>query len=349
MAPTRAHDSPSEAFINFYTDLCLHTLSISPPPSLTRILNIRFFHDQYANAGSYSGGNKYPDLVSGFEVLDLKYLCDIVETAKTQPLYTSLSQETSSKEGVMNKILEYALRADLERERPAVATLGAIDCFRVEEVVPLDFRHKRWQYTAKPKRDYPFWLSDMKLDMKAFEALRRANKSLTPGTGKERASAEEETPATGQEIPATGLPVRASTKDLIPRAGPFYAETADRLRRVCFSGGYGLYWVHAPINDDNATIQQVVNSISDKWSMSEWLKTDYAIVIQPEEEYSPAEKAKVEDFLVMVARDFQKKISFLIKQLDAGDLTGVIVQWHRNHKRPVEEALGCVQEFYDYA
>lgn len=297
MAPTRAHDSPSEAFINFYTDLCLHTLSISPPPSLTRILNIRFFHDQYANAGSYAGGNKYPDLVSGFEVLDLKYLCDIVETAKTQPLYTSLSRETSSKEGVMNKvsslpnctfcafeeltlaqILEYALRADLERERPAVATLGAIDCFRVEEVVPLDFRHERWQYTAKPKRDYPFWLSDMKLDMKAFEALRRANKSLTPGTGKERASAEEETPATGQEIPATGLPVRASTKDLIPRAGPFYAETADRLRRVCFSGGYGLYWVHAPINDDNTTIQQVVNAISDKWSMSEWLKTDYAIV-----------------------------------------------------------------------
>lgn len=51
----------------------------------------------------------------------------------------------------------------------------------------------------------------------------------------------------------------------------------------------------------------------------------------------------------MVARDFQKKISFLIKRLDAGDLTRVIVQWHRNHKRPVEEALGCVQEFYDYA
>lgn len=104
MAPTPVHDGPAQGISSFYTDLVGRKLSISPPFSLATVLNLKFFHDLQANVGTYEGADKYPDLVSGFQVDGIKYLWDVLETAKSQGLYTHLGSETLNKEGVLNKV-----------------------------------------------------------------------------------------------------------------------------------------------------------------------------------------------------------------------------------------------------
>ncbi|EPT00514.1 hypothetical protein FOMPIDRAFT_1049548 [Fomitopsis schrenkii] len=179
-------------------------------------------HDS-ANIGTHEGADKYPDLVSGFQVDGVKYLWDVLETAKSQGLYTHFGGETINKEGVMNKIssaiLEYTLKADSIAKRRAVAPIVSIDCFRVEEVPPIGFGSKQWSYSVRPKKDHPFVLDSIKLDTPAFEALHALKKSLFPGTGRVRGSRENLTPGPGK--------LRATTEDLIPDAGPFYGATAS--------------------------------------------------------------------------------------------------------------------------
>lgn len=288
MAPTPAHDGPAKAITSFYADLLSRKLSLSPPFSLATVLNLEFFHDPQANVGTHEGADKYPDLVSGFQVDGVKYLWDVLETAKSQGLYTHFGGETINKEGVMNKvsnavrlvrsgsmaltfvqILEYTLKADSIAKRRAVAPIVSIDCFRVEEVPPIGFGSEQWSYSVRPKKDHPFVLDSIKLDTPAFDELRALKKSLFPGTGRVRGSRENLTPGPGK--------LRATTEDLIPDAGPFYGATASGRPRVCFSGGHGLYWIHAPL-DDNKAIDLVVRGIAEQWSISKWLETDYAIV-----------------------------------------------------------------------
>lgn len=145
----------------------------------------------------------------------------------------------------------------------------AIDCFRVEEVLPIDFGSEQWSYKVRPKKDHPFKLDSVKFDKPSFDTLRALKKDLYPGTGKVRGSRENLTPGPGK--------LRATTEDLIPDAGPFYGVTQDGRLRVCFSGGHGFYWIHAPLDDTKAT-DLVIQSIADRWSISKWLETDYAIV-----------------------------------------------------------------------
>ncbi|KAH9933839.1 uncharacterized protein B0H18DRAFT_1115201 [Fomitopsis serialis] len=152
--------------------------SFRPPKWIRRALDIDIGQAEYASVRGKKGNKIVGDMVEAISVGDVLVVTDVNETAKSQPVYT-----TDSEEGALPKIVDIAdvLMGNTKVDGAGVPSCGliALSCFNIEELQPGKSAKAKW--SSPETKEYT--VNAITYDEHTYKKMLRENPDLISGAG----------------------------------------------------------------------------------------------------------------------------------------------------------------------